>query len=179
MPEIPFWWRHNGHDCVSNHQPRHCFFNRLFGCRSKQTSKLRATGLCARNSPGPVNSPPKGPVTRKMFPSDDVIMNSGLATLIARFMGPTWGPAGTYRSQVGRRHLHYIWNTNMAAWLHLGNKPFRIFCVWSVWVEVTYYFGNHTSISSLSFDRHSDIKMSAWLKLGMHTKQQKIGNKAI
>ena len=26
------------------------------------------------NSPGPVNSPHKGPVTRKMFPFDDVIM---------------------------------------------------------------------------------------------------------
>ena len=32
------------------------------------------TGLCAGNSPGPVNSPHKGPVTRKMFPFDDVIM---------------------------------------------------------------------------------------------------------
>ena len=29
---------------------------------------------CAGNSPGPVNSPHKGPVTRKMFPFDDVIM---------------------------------------------------------------------------------------------------------
>ena len=29
------------------------------------------------NSPGPVNSPHKGPVTRKMFPFDDVIMKSG------------------------------------------------------------------------------------------------------
>ena len=27
------------------------------------------------DSPGPVNSPHKGPVTRKMFPFDDVIMN--------------------------------------------------------------------------------------------------------
>ena len=45
-------WRHNGHDSVSNHQPRHCLLNRLFGCRSKKTSKLRVTGLCARNSPG-------------------------------------------------------------------------------------------------------------------------------
>ena len=26
--------------------------NRLFGCRSKKTSKLRVTGLCAGNSPG-------------------------------------------------------------------------------------------------------------------------------
>ena len=50
--------------------------NRLFGRRSKKTSKLRVTGLCAGNSPGPVNSPHKGPVTRKMFPFDDVIMHS-------------------------------------------------------------------------------------------------------
>ena len=45
-------WRHNEHDCVSNHQPRHCLLNRLFGRRSKKTSKLRATGLCVGNSPG-------------------------------------------------------------------------------------------------------------------------------
>ena len=45
-------WRHNGHDGVSNHQPHHCLLNRLFGRRSKKTSKLRVTGLCAGNSPG-------------------------------------------------------------------------------------------------------------------------------
>ena len=45
-------WRHNGRDGVSNHQPRDCLLNRLFGCRSKKTSKLCATGLCAGNSPG-------------------------------------------------------------------------------------------------------------------------------
>ena len=67
-------WRHNDHDGVSNHQPHGCLFNRLFRRRSKKTSKLRVTGLCAGNSPGPVNSPHKGPVTRKMFPFDDLIM---------------------------------------------------------------------------------------------------------
>ena len=67
-------WRHNDHDGVSNHQPHGCLLNCLFGRRSKKTSKLRVTGLCAGNSPGPVNSPHKGPVTRKMFPFDDVIM---------------------------------------------------------------------------------------------------------
>ena len=35
---------------------------------------FRVTGLCVGNSPGPVNSPHKGPVTREMFPFDDVIM---------------------------------------------------------------------------------------------------------
>ena len=48
--------------------------NRLFRRRSKKTSKLHVTGLFAGNSPGPVNSPHKGTVTRKMFPFDDVIM---------------------------------------------------------------------------------------------------------
>ena len=67
-------WRHNDHDGVSNPQPRGCLLNRLFTRKSKKTSKLRVTGLCAGNSPGPVDSPHKGPVTRKMLPFDDVIM---------------------------------------------------------------------------------------------------------
>ena len=45
-------WHHNEQDGVSNQQPHHCLLNRLFGCRSKKTPKLRVTGLCARNSPG-------------------------------------------------------------------------------------------------------------------------------
>ena len=45
-------WRHNGRDIVSNHQPHDCLLNRLFRRRSKKTSKLRVTGLCAANSPG-------------------------------------------------------------------------------------------------------------------------------
>ena len=44
--------RHNGRDSVSNHQPHDCLLNRLFRRRSKKTSKLRVTGLCAGNSPG-------------------------------------------------------------------------------------------------------------------------------
>ena len=47
----PLQWRHNGHDGISNHQPLDCLLNRLFRCRSKKTSKLRVTGLCAGNSP--------------------------------------------------------------------------------------------------------------------------------
>ena len=70
-------WRHNDNDSVSNHQLHGCLLNRLFRRRSKKTSKLRVTGLCVGNSPGPVNSPHKGPVTRKMFPFDDVIMCLG------------------------------------------------------------------------------------------------------
>ena len=54
-------WRHNGQDGVLNHQPHHCLLNRLFGCRSKKTSKLRVTGLCAGNSPGTGEFPTQMP----------------------------------------------------------------------------------------------------------------------
>ena len=67
-------WRHNGRDCVSNHQPHDCLLNRLFRSRSQKTSKLRVTGLCVQGiHRWPVNSPHKRPVTRKMFLFDDVI----------------------------------------------------------------------------------------------------------
>ena len=45
-------WRHNGGDGVSNHQAHHCLLNCIFRRRSKKTSKLRVTGLCAGNSLG-------------------------------------------------------------------------------------------------------------------------------
>ena len=57
----------NDHDGVSNHQPPGCLLSRLFRRRSKKTSKLRVTGLCVGNSPGPVNSPHKGRLRGKCF----------------------------------------------------------------------------------------------------------------
>ena len=41
-----------GNDNVWNHHPHDRLLNRLFRRRSKKTSKLRVTGLCAGNSPG-------------------------------------------------------------------------------------------------------------------------------
>ena len=73
--EYPLRWRHNDHDGVSNHQPGGCLLNRLFRRRSKETSKLRVPVLCVGNSPGPVNFPHKGPVTREMFPFHDAIVS--------------------------------------------------------------------------------------------------------
>ena len=83
----PLHWRHNGRDSVSNHPPHHCLLNRLFRRRSKKTSKLRVTGLCVEIHRGPVNSPHKWPVTRKMFPFDDVIMQRPHLTQTKSFNG--------------------------------------------------------------------------------------------
>ena len=66
--------RNNERDGVSNHSRLECLLNRLLRRRSKKTSKLRVIGLCEGNSTVTGNSPHKGPVTRKMFPFDDVII---------------------------------------------------------------------------------------------------------
>ena len=67
-------WRHNERDGVSKHRRHAWLFNRFLRRRSKKTSKLRVTGLCRGIHQWSVDSPHKGPVTRKMFSFDDVIM---------------------------------------------------------------------------------------------------------
>ena len=67
-------WRNNDRAGVSNHQPRDCLLNRLFRRRSKKTSKLRVTGLCAGNSPVTGEFPAQRASNAKMFPFDDIIM---------------------------------------------------------------------------------------------------------
>ena len=64
-------WRQNERDGVSNHLLLHCLLNRLFKHRTKKVSKLCVTGRY------PASSPYNGPVTRKMFPFDEVIMIFG------------------------------------------------------------------------------------------------------
>ena len=70
-------WRHNGRDGVSNHQPHDCLLNRLFRRRSKKYQSSASLASVRGIHRGPVNSPHKWPVTRKMFPFDDVIMDRG------------------------------------------------------------------------------------------------------
>ena len=73
-------WSHNERDDTPNHRGVYCLLNRLFRCRSKKTLKLRATGLVEGNPP--VDFPHKGPVMRRMFLYDDVIMDLYLTPCI-------------------------------------------------------------------------------------------------
>ena len=126
---VPLPWRHNEHNCVSNHQPCDDLLNRLFRCRSKKTPKLRVTCLCA------ANSPVTGEFSAQMANNEEnvscwwrhhaieilllhvvasnvrvlkVLSNVYRSSItnyidhpIARFMGPTWGPSGADRTQMG------------------------------------------------------------------------------
>ena len=54
---------------------------------------------------GPVNSPHKGPVTRKMFPSDDVIMTSWITLMSAS-------------GEIGECHRTRFMISQVIAWCH-------------------------------------------------------------
>ena len=72
-------WHHNDHEGVSNHKPHDFllhFFYRLFRCRSKKHQSSASLAFVRGIHRWPVNSPHKGPVTRKMSPF--VIMSSAL-----------------------------------------------------------------------------------------------------
>ena len=87
LNDQPIWWRISWtwgvrlSITMTSKWARWCLksLNRLFRRRSKKTSKLYVTGICEGNS-WPVNSPHKGPVTRKMYPFDDVIRDLPLSS---------------------------------------------------------------------------------------------------
>ena len=69
-----FLWRHNERDGVSNHRLLDRLLKRFFRRRSNKASKFRVSGFVRGGGHRwPVDSPHKGPVTRKMFQFVDVI----------------------------------------------------------------------------------------------------------
>ena len=94
----------------------------------KKPSKLHVTGLCVGNSPWPVNSPHKGPVTRKMFPIDDVIMFHwiGFACVCVssqRYIMINGVASWTYRTTYAWKIPYMLGNLLYDQSLKLGNSP--------------------------------------------------------
>ena len=124
-------WRHNECDGVSDHQRLDCLFNRLFRRRSK-------------------NSPHKGPVTRKIFPFDDVIMVSVVGKKSCEPLNcPLTRPhvtkqnADIFVACPLIRHTLFTWSETMHrqwilcsfklvsySWRFLQNKQVRIYTPW-------------------------------------------------
>ena len=134
-------WRHNDHDGVSNHQPHGCLLNCLFRRRSKKTSKRRITGLCVGNSQGPVNSPHKGPVTRKMFPFDDVIMPSFQWKGSMRDWHIVSGPTRMSKESCQVQPPDGAWCYNISALTHWGRDKMAAifqttFSNWFSWMKM-------------------------------------------
>ena len=82
-------WRRNGCD-GSNRQPRDCLLSRLFWHRTKKTSKLRATGRCAGNSPVTGEFPAQRASNAEIFPFDDAIMVGTKHTTLRNSASVSW-----------------------------------------------------------------------------------------
>ena len=67
-------WRHNGSDGVSNHQPHDCLLLLYLDTDQRKHQSSASLAFVRGIHRGPVNSPHKWQVTRKMLPFDDVIM---------------------------------------------------------------------------------------------------------
>ena len=67
-------WRHNERDGVSNHHPDVVYSTVYSGADKRKHQSSASLALVRGIHRWPVNYPHKGPVTRKMFPIDDVIM---------------------------------------------------------------------------------------------------------
>ena len=80
-------WRHGGRDSVSNHQRHDCLLNSDADQRKHKSCAQLAFMWGIHRWPG--NSPHKWPLTRKMFPFEDIIMigrqPSGLLLLTGSF----------------------------------------------------------------------------------------------
>ena len=70
----PLQWRHYQRNGVSNHRRIDCLFNRMFRRRSKKTKSSASLAFVKGIHRWSVYSRHKGPVTRKIFPFDDVII---------------------------------------------------------------------------------------------------------
>ena len=70
----PLQWRHNERDGASNHRRLDYLLNRWFRCRSNKHQSSAPLAFVRGIHRWPVDSLHKEPVTRQMFPFDDVIM---------------------------------------------------------------------------------------------------------
>ena len=130
--------RHNERDSVWNHQPRDCLLNGLFRRRSTKTSKIRITGLCAGIHRGHVNSPHKGPLTRKMFLLDDVIMLWGKRFYKFHHPGPILKKNMMSSYQCKNWHCITVTNYDFHNGPHiLVRKKIFIWCTWICQIKST------------------------------------------
>ena len=75
-------WRHNECDGISNHQPHDGYSSVYSGADQRKHQSSTSLAFVRGIHRWPVNSPRRGPVTRKMFLFDHVIMNpSNLSSL--------------------------------------------------------------------------------------------------
>ena len=122
-------WRHNGRDGVSNHQPHDYYSTVYSGADQRKHQSSVSLAFVRGIHLWPVNSPHKWPVTREMFPFDDVIM---MTTVVYRL---PW------------RTISVIMLINNITGILLGmgppSKRRRYNVTWCIILSITFFVGRH------------------------------------
>ena len=132
-------WRHNGHDGVSNHQFTIVYSTVYSGANRKTHQSSASLAFVRGIHRWPVNSPHKWPVTRKMFPFDDVIMGWIIYTR----------PGTYFREKCALKLLYHI--CRMSKKMKLGTNKLKLdFKL----LPKIYFFGTtiYTEKSTSKFD---------------------------
>ena len=131
-------WRHNGDDCVSNHQPHDCLLNRLFRRRSKNTSKRRVTGLCEGNSPVTDEFPAQWAGSAENVSiwwrhHENIRIIRGMLSIARVLNKPSTKFCDQILPFVSLGHLHKDWVTLLPTWI--SNRIH--YNVWNEWNYLT------------------------------------------
>ena len=103
-------WSHNGRHGVSNHLHLDCLLSRLFRRISKNTSKLRVTGLCDGNPPVTGGYPSQRASNSEFFSIWWRHHNMERFLYYWPFKGNTWSPPGGNPHTKGIQCAAYIFN---------------------------------------------------------------------
>ena len=99
---ITIQWHHNERDGVSKHRRLHCLLNCWLRRRSKKTSKLRVTGLCAVNSPVTGEFPEQKASNAE---NDDVTMICAVMMETKIYIAFSWSIWSNWHNMTVQPHL--------------------------------------------------------------------------
>ena len=163
-------WRHNDLDGVSNRQPHDCLLNRLFRRRSKKTSKLCVTGLCAGNSPWTGEFP-----AQRSSNAENVSIwwrHHDLCNHNTRKQNTTW-PCAYHMGCIVWNYIPHLYLHQRGHRKHFFSRPFYLIH----WGRVTHIWAGNLAIigsdNGLSPGRHRAI---IWTNAGILSTRQ-TGNK--
>ena len=127
-------WCHNELARVSNHQSHDYLLNRFFTRRSKKHESSASLTYVWGLHRWPGNSPHKGPVTRKMFPFDDVIMvmGSSITVEIDTHRG-FWSVIHTMSTQNAIIHQQWVFTNRYTGRQPIPMSPHKWSLIWLSW----------------------------------------------
>ena len=124
---ITLQWRHNERDATQITGVSTAYLTGCSGADQWKHQSCASLAFVRGIHRGPVNSPHKGPVTWKMFPFDDVIMNGQRHTLVI-----LWVSVYSYISI--KVHVLSCQNVYCFYDWHFANKEQSSMTLWDTWL---------------------------------------------